>query len=101
MTSLRPGSASKKPRTCLTTGASLLGIARRDLELDRLADRRAGIGHAGLDQDAGEIGGAAADLGHDLLAGRARLPVGELEQDQADHVLVDVLAAAPSSAVRA
>ena len=76
----------------------LLGLAGRDLDLHRLADRRAGVRHPRLDPDAGDVAGAPPHLGHDLFAGRPRLPVGELEHDHAHDILVDVVAAFPADA---
>ena len=77
-------------------GRQLLGLAGRDLDLHRLADRRAGVRHPRLDPDAGDVAGTPPHLGHDLFAGQPCLPIGELEHDHAHDILVDVVAAFPA-----
>ena len=67
-------------------------IVRTEYDLHRLADRRTGVGRAGLDQDAGELGGPLADFREDFRRRGARLPVGELELVDADNVLCQLLA---------
>ena len=72
-------------------GGQQLGIERRELDLHRLAGRRAGARRGHLDQDARNVRGLLADRVHDLVRRRAGLPVGELELDHADRVLADLV----------
>ena len=77
----------------LRRGRQLGGIERRELHLDRLAGRRAGAWRRHLDQDAGDVPRLLADLVHDHVRRRPRLPVGELELDDADRVFGDLVRA--------
>ena len=89
---LEAGQPAKEAPDLVHDRLERLGVGGGDLELHRLAHRRPCLGLPLLDPDAGEVRGARADLGQDLRRRPARAPVGELQQDDADHVLVDVLA---------
>ena len=49
--------------------------------------RRTGARRRHLDQDAGDVHGSVADLVHDEVRRRPRLPIGELELNDADRAL--------------
>ena len=77
------------------------GIDGGELDLDRLAGRRAGGGHRDLDVGAGDAGHAGAELVEDGVGALALAPVDELVLDHADHVLGDVAAALAGGAADA
>ena len=85
--SLRSASSAA---TFLAAAGRCCRVERRELHLDRLAGRRPGARCRHLDQHARNVGGLFAQLVHDGVRGRARLPVGELELDDADRVFADL-----------
>ena len=81
----------KDRRGLLGGGRKQVGIERRELDLHRLAGRRSRAGRRHFDQNTGDVGGLRTNAIHDLVAGLARAPVGELELDDADRVFGELV----------
>ncbi len=62
------------------------GVARRELDKNRLANRRARVGLAGFYRDAGQVRGTLTHLSQDCIGAAALIPLDQVERHRADLI---------------